>query len=612
MSGTARASERENECPGRHRLLSVVVACCPSLCCVSLSLSLIHMATHSNPPTPPTPSTTSTTPPPPHLPSPCKYPISRYYDAVPDEFLCPQCRNPFVDAVLCPGCGTSFCRACLQQAISLTGSCPHASCHSLVGVAQLVPIRAINDHVKSLRVFCANRADGCAWFGERLLAEHHESECDYRSLACRHCQLLSKQRFLAAHETTCSHREIACSKGCGARFEARTLATHLELFCPLRSLDATYQHFERKLELVMGVVERLSPTLSNEIRVQLQHDDARIRAEEAVERDRRVRVSDAWRDELYAERAVVLSFGSQGADDGQFNEPIGVCCYGDRFIVCDYSNHRVQVFASDGHFVAKFGAPGSGEAQLDHPQGVACDQYGRIVVADSNNHRIQIFAPDGRFVSKFGSQGAADGQFNQPWRVACDQLGRIIVSDFANHRVQVFSNDGRFLFKFGSKGSRDGQFEYPCGIAVDEQLGRIIVSDINNHRVQVFSSNDGSFLFKFGEKGQGDGMFESPRAIAVDRRHRLIVCDRNNHNIQIFTSDGIFLAKFGARGAGQGRFKSPCSVAIDPTRRHLVITEQNNHRVQVVAVDEELLENLTRERAPTLSTAASSYRNTSD
>jgi tripartite motif-containing protein 71 len=56
---------------------------------------------------------------------------------------------------------------------------------------------------------------------------------------------------------------------------------------------------------------------------------------------------------------------------------------------------------------------------------VAVDDEGRIIVADSGNSRIQVFAPDGTFLAKWGGRG----WMGRPKGVAVDGEGRIIVAD---------------------------------------------------------------------------------------------------------------------------------------------------------------------------------------
>jgi DNA-binding beta-propeller fold protein YncE len=47
-------------------------------------------------------------------------------------------------------------------------------------------------------------------------------------------------------------------------------------------------------------------------------------------------------------------------------------------------------------FIGKAGEPGSDNAHLSSPSGIACDGAGRIYVADLRNNRIQIFTADGK------------------------------------------------------------------------------------------------------------------------------------------------------------------------------------------------------------------------
>jgi tripartite motif-containing protein 71 len=81
----------------------------------------------------------------------------------------------------------------------------------------------------------------------------------------------------------------------------------------------------------------------------------------------------------------------QGSDNGKFNYPWGICTDSLGFIyVCDKENHRIQVFQSDGTFVAKFGSMGSKPGQLEHPHYIAVSNTNRVIVSDSNNHRLQV------------------------------------------------------------------------------------------------------------------------------------------------------------------------------------------------------------------------------
>ena len=59
-----------------------------------------------------------------------------------------------------------------------------------------------------------------------------------------------------------------------------------------------------------------------------------------------------------------------------------------------------------------------------------------------------------------------------------------MVCDTSSHRLQVFELNGKFVGKFGIKGSNLGEFNWPASVAVLSN-GRFVVCDDNNHRIQI-------------------------------------------------------------------------------------------------------------------------------
>ncbi|XP_037950567.1 RING finger protein nhl-1 isoform X2 [Teleopsis dalmanni] len=278
-------------------------------------------------------------------------------------------------------------------------------------------------------------------------------------------------------------------------------------------------------------------------------------------------------------RQQLFQLGGRGSEPGSFTWPRGLAVGPDNsIVVADSSNHRVQVFDSNGIFIKEFGEYGNGEGEFDCLAGVAVNRIGQYIIADRYNHRIQVLDPQGRFLRAFGSQGTADGKFNYPWGVTTDALGFIYVCDKENHRVQVFQSDGSFVGKFGSCGRGEGQLEHPHYIAVSN-TNRVIVSDSNNHRIQIFDVN-GKVVTTFGGEGSDDGQFKFPRGVAVDEQGYIFVADSGNNRIQIFNPDGSFLKTFGSWGSGDSEFKGLEGVAI-MSNGNILVCDRENHRVQV-------------------------------
>ena len=59
-----------------------------------------------------------------------------------------------------------------------------------------------------------------------------------------------------------------------------------------------------------------------------------------------------------------------------------------------------------------------------------------------------------------------------------------------------------------------------------------------------------------------------------------MVCDTNNHRIQVFEVNGKFLGKFGSEGDKIGQLCRPTSTAV-LSDGMIIVTDYDNHRVQI-------------------------------
>jgi sugar lactone lactonase YvrE len=234
-------------------------------------------------------------------------------------------------------------------------------------------------------------------------------------------------------------------------------------------------------------------------------------------------------------RTGVLGQNGGGSGNGQFN-PIGLAVGNGKVFACDWDNHRIAIFSTDGTWSKNFGSHQSSEQDT---HGIAVDANGNIFISYHQANVIYKFSPDLAFIKSFGSAGSGDGQFNGVLEMAIGPNNRLYVVDHSGHRVQYFDLDGNFLGKFGSNGAGNGNFKYPWGIAVSKD-NKVYVADRDNHRIQVFDAN-GSYLSKFGSQGSFDGQFQSPNGVAVLSDGRIMVNDRGNGRLQTFDAQGNVL-----------------------------------------------------------------------
>ncbi|MFQ5811810.1 MAG: flippase activity-associated protein Agl23 [Anaerolineae bacterium] len=287
------------------------------------------------------------------------------------------------------------------------------------------------------------------------------------------------------------------------------------------------------------------------------------------------------------EVTAMLTWGSQGKGNGQFQDPRGIAVdEAGNVYVADSGNHRIQKFDSNGQFLTQWGSEGDGPGQFKEPWGIAVDAEGHVYVADTWNHRIQKFDAEGNFLRQWGSfrdtGGAAVGDggfFWGPRDIGIDAAGNVYVTDTGNKRVQVFGPDGQFLDQWGGFGVEDGLMDEPVGVAIDEE-GNIYVADTWNQRVQKFDQ-DLKFVTAWPINGwYGQSVVNKPYLAAAEGR--VYVTDPEGYRVLVFDQGGEFVATFGEYGFDSKSFSLPTGIAVDGDGNVYVI-DSANHRVMKFA-----------------------------
>ncbi|CAD5205732.1 unnamed protein product [Bursaphelenchus okinawaensis] len=265
------------------------------------------------------------------------------------------------------------------------------------------------------------------------------------------------------------------------------------------------------------------------------------------------------------------SFGGEGNGDGQLNRPWGICCdQKGRIVVSDRSNNRIQIFAENGTFIAKFGKFGQGPGEFNRPAGVTTNLKNQIIVADKDNHRIQVFDENGRYLFKFGQSGRHPGSFNYPWGLATNSRNDIAVTDSRNNRIQIFNNRGELIKICGRNAfpSAEKQVFGPRGIVfVDDD--NILVSDFNGHRiVQIDITRPAESVEFYGTEGQEPGCFTRPQGMVLDRQGHLLVCDSRGNRIQIVSIPEKRVIGVHTTEPDMDR---PCDITISPQGKVFVV-----------------------------------------
>jgi DNA-binding beta-propeller fold protein YncE len=177
----------------------------------------------------------------------------------------------------------------------------------------------------------------------------------------------------------------------------------------------------------------------------------------------------------------------------------------DRVYVLTRSQPRVIIYNRDGSFVASFGEG----LFTERTHGLAIGSDDSVYCVDDGDQTVRKFSPAGDLLLTIGIKGVASDTgyndklpssrdkllsikrggppFNRPTNVAIAPNGDLYVSDgYGNCRVHRFAADGKLIQSWGEPGVGPGEFHLPHGIAIAAD-GRVLVADRENDRIQIFT-----------------------------------------------------------------------------------------------------------------------------
>lgn len=178
---------------------------------------------------------------------------------------------------------------------------------------------------------------------------------------------------------------------------------------------------------------------------------------------------------------------------------------------------------------------------LKEATSVAVDSEDRVFVFNRGNTPMVVFDIGGNFIDSWGV-----GEYDRPHGIHVTPEGDLLVVDDAGHTLQKTSIEGDVKFVIGTRGEpsdwqKGAPFNRPTDAYVSPASGDIFVTDgYGNSRVHRFSPG-GEYISSWGEPGTGPGQFSLPHNLLVLSDGRVVVCDRENFRIQVFTEDGEYI-----------------------------------------------------------------------
>jgi sugar lactone lactonase YvrE len=269
---------------------------------------------------------------------------------------------------------------------------------------------------------------------------------------------------------------------------------------------------------------------------------------------------------------------------------------GDNVYLFTRGQPRVIVYNRDGAFLRSWGEG----FFTERTHGLTVGPDDSIWCVDEGVHCIYKMTTAGEVLLTIGNKGVAsetgyDGRtlesitggppFNRPTNLAVAPSGDLYVTDgYGNCKVHRFSAGGELIQSWGEPGTGPGQFNLPHGLRVAAD-GRVLVADRENDRLQIFS-RDGRFLAQWTD-------VQRPTNVAIDGEGRVYVSelwwrlgqrsqvhgeivDDTYGRVSVFDAEGRLLQRWGGFDrCAAGNFVAPHDICVD-SRGDLYVAEVTN------------------------------------
>ena len=201
---------------------------------------------------------------------------------------------------------------------------------------------------------------------------------------------------------------------------------------------------------------------------------------------------------------------------------------------------------------------------------VALDSQDRVYAfSRSPDHPVTVFDRDGSYLHSWGK-----GLIAFAHSILLDADDNVWLVDRDHGQVMKFTSKGNLLMSIGTKDYRSDTgadptdssgsaykgvthggepFNLPAGIALAPSGDIFIADGYGNCRVHRFSS-EGELKLSWGKPGDGPGEFNLPHGIWIDRHGRVLVADRENDRVQVFTQEGEHIATWATDLIGPALF----------------------------------------------------------
>lgn len=241
-----------------------------------------------------------------------------------------------------------------------------------------------------------------------------------------------------------------------------------------------------------------------------------------------------------------LTIGMRGKDPGELLLPIQIEVQGDRVLVVDAGNRRIQEYSADGRHLSVLPLK-----ELKNPLQVRALGE-EIFVVDAGCPCIRVYDKEYRQIRTIGTAGVSSGQLNHPNSMILDPRGLIWVADDKNNRIEVFSREpmahqSSHYFMNIDEYLPETVLRAPKSLAYYFEQDEVLVVDSGSAAILAFDRN-GNFTREMSQGGKEGGKVMMPQALGVDGLGNLYIADHISQKILKVSGEGRMMGDVGMVG----------------------------------------------------------------
>ena len=188
-------------------------------------------------------------------------------------------------------------------------------------------------------------------------------------------------------------------------------------------------------------------------------------------------------------KKLLMTLGERdepGSDATHFKRPTDIAWLPDgTFFISDgYGNTRVAKFDKNGKFLLTWGTRGTGNGQFNTPHSVAVGRDRRVYVADRANSRIQVFDENGKYLDQFPN-------IQQPYHIRISDDQFLWVFSGPLDKFLKYDLNGHLLYAWGTHGTTPGLFWAVHEFSSDSD-GNLYTAEVFGGRPQKFAPRPGA------------------------------------------------------------------------------------------------------------------------